>query len=118
MHTSCMSSFCEFLIRGWKRRIILIAFVICFFVVGVHVFVSNGAKGLLLRLLQLGLLWVILQIGYWAFVSRNLIIDFSYALLMLAFGLFACDIWNGAVCIIEGVRKRHREHSNPDTLES
>lgn len=97
---------------------ILIAFVICFFVVAVHVFVSNGAKALLLRFLQLGLLWVILQIGYWAFVSRNLIIDFSYALLMLAFGLFACDIWNGVVCIIEGLRKSHRERSNPDTSES
>lgn len=88
---------------------VMIGFILCFIVVFTHVTVSNGARGLVLRLLQVALLWSVMQIGYWFFVSRSLIIDFSYALLMLAFGLFACDIWNGIVTIVKGIHKWHNE---------
>lgn len=89
---------------------ILIGFLLCFMVVFIHVSFSTKALGLLLRLLQIALLWITVQLGYWFFVNHNLIIDFSYALLMLAFGLFACDIWNGTVTIFKHLRDKYRTH--------
>lgn len=88
----------------------LIGFMLCFMVVYTHVTISNGAKGLILRLLQVALLWVIVQLGYWFFITRSLIIDFSYALLMLAFGLFACDIWNGFATIFKNLYERYKRY--------
>lgn len=82
-----------------KAVSIAIAFVLCVIFVSINLFMTHRTRGLLLRLLQVLLVWLAVQIGYWAFVSHNIIIDFSYALLMLAFGLFACDIWNGLVAI-------------------
>lgn len=84
---------------------ILIGFAVCFLVVFTHVTIESGAKGLILRLLQLALLWLIIQVGYWFFVSKDIVIDMSYALLMLAFGLFACDIWNGIAALTADLRK-------------
>ncbi len=49
--------------------------------------------------MQVILVWMAVQIGYWFFIKHGIIIDFSYSLLMLAFGLFACDIWNGVIAI-------------------
>lgn len=89
---------------------ILIGFILCFMVVYIHVNFSSKALGLFLRLLQIALLWVTVQLGYWLFVNKNLIIDFSYALLMLAFGLFACDIWNGSVTIFKHYREKYKSY--------
>lgn len=76
---------------------IVIAFMLCLIIVAINLFFKSGAKGLFLRLLQVLFVWFSVQLGYWMFVSHNVIIDFSYALLMLTFGLFACDVWNGMV---------------------
>lgn len=78
---------------------IVMAFILCLVIVIINIFWINGAKGLFLRLLQVLLVWASVQLGYWMFVSHNIIIDFSYALLMVTFGLFACDIWNGLTAI-------------------
>ncbi|MDE6267206.1 MAG: CHASE2 domain-containing protein [Muribaculaceae bacterium] len=88
---------------------VMIGFLLCFIVVFTHVTFRSGALGLLLRLIQLGLLWVTVQVGYWFFIYHNLIIDFSYALVMLAFGLFACDIWNGVYTIIKNLIEKYRQ---------
>lgn len=77
----------------------LIGCLLCFIIVITHVSLTSGIKGLLIRIMQLAFLWISIQIGYWCFVSHNLVIDFSYSLLMLAFGVFACDIWNGLITI-------------------
>lgn len=78
---------------------IVMAFILCLTIVIINIFWINGAKGLFLRILQVLLVWLSVQLGYWMFVSHNIIIDFSYALLMVTFGLFACDIWNGLTAI-------------------
>lgn len=80
--------------RGYN---IVIAFVLCLIIVSVNLFLISGVKGLLLRILQVLFVWLSVQLGYWLFVSHNVVVDFSYALLMLTFGLFACDVWNGMV---------------------
>ena len=76
---------------------IVIAFVLCLIIVSINLFLISGAKGLFLRILQVLFVWLSVQLGYWMFVSHNVVIDFSYALLMLTFGLFACDVWNGMI---------------------
>lgn len=82
---------------------ILIGFVICFSIVLAHIKLNSGISGLVIRLLQVAFLWIVVQLGYWLFITHNILIDFSYALLMLAFGLFACDIWNGVHTIIKKI---------------
>lgn len=72
-----------------------IAFVLCFLMAIIHLSLPPEFKSLALRLLQVAVLYAIIRIGYSFFIEHSLIIDFSYTLLMMAFVLFACDIWYG-----------------------
>ncbi len=80
-----------------------IAFTSCFFVVLLSLSLSLGIKGLLLRIIQVALLYLSIRIGYYFFIEHDVIINFSYSLLMLTFGLFACDIWIGMTTIIKWI---------------
>ncbi len=91
------SAFMNAVPRGFN---IFIAFLLCLAIVVINLFFISGVKGLVLRLLQVLLVWLTVQLGYWLFVTHSVIVDFSYALLMLTFGLFACDIWNGLAVIV------------------
>ena len=82
-----------------KSANMLIGCILCFIIVLTHVSLSFGIKGLIIRIMQVIFVWLAVQIGYWFFVEHGVIIDFSYSLLMLAFGLFACDVWNGVITI-------------------
>lgn len=86
-----------------------LAFGLCFIIVLTSLMLPVTVKGLVMRVMQILLLYLVVRLGYSLFLDYNLVIDFSYALLMLAFGLFACDIWIGVntiVCyLIEKVRK-------------
>lgn len=82
---------------------ILLGFIACFSIVYTHIVLNPGIKGLVIRLLQVALLWIVVQLGYWLFINYDILIDFSYALLMLAFGLFACDIWTGVHTVIKNI---------------
>ncbi len=62
-----------------------------------------------MRITQVALLYFVVRLGYSLFLDHNMVIDFSYALLMLAFGLFACDIWIGLTNIWLGLRRRYRK---------
>lgn len=77
----------------------LIGCLLCFIIVLTHLSLSVGIKGLIIRIMQIVFVWLAVQTGYWFFISHSVIIDFSYSLLMLAFGIFACDIWNGMMTI-------------------
>lgn len=72
-----------------------IAFLLCFLLCLNNLSYTSPARGLWLRLIQLGFLYLILRIGYYMFVDKHIIIDFSETILMLAFGFFALDIWAG-----------------------
>ncbi len=72
-----------------------IACLLCFLLAVAHLRIPVSFKAFLLRILQFGLLFLIIHIGYWLFVGYRIIVDLSYTLLMLTFLLFACDIWIG-----------------------
>ena len=92
-----------------KSQNLALAFGLCFIIVLTSLMLPVTVKGLVMRVMQVLLLYLVVRLGYSLFLDYNLVIDFSYALLMLAFGLFACDIWIGVntiVCyLIEKVRK-------------
>lgn len=80
-----------------------IAFISCFIVILLSLSLNLGIKGLLLRIIQVGLLYLSIRIGYYFFIEHDVIINFSYTLLMLTFGLFACDIWIGFTTIFRWI---------------
>lgn len=72
-----------------------IAFMLCFALAFIHLKLPAEFKALVLRLIQVGMLYLIIVTGYHFFIDRSIVINFSYTLLMLTFVLFACDIWLG-----------------------
>lgn len=72
---------------------LVLACVLCFLMALTHVALPAAYKSIVLRVIQLALLYLLLRIGYHYFVDKRIIINFSYALLMLTFVFFACDIW-------------------------
>lgn len=79
---------------------ITIAFCLCFFFALINLSLNKPIKGLLLRIIQVLILYAIIRIGYALFVDHRTIVDFSFSLLMLTFALFACDLWIGATYMI------------------
>lgn len=86
----------------------LFGFLLCYLVVFTHLSLTVRIKGLVLRILQVGLLYATVQMGYYMFLIHNVVMDFSYALLMLTFGIFACDIWNGFAAISDWCVEKYR----------
>ncbi len=72
-----------------------IAFISCFMVIAFSMFIPVKIKSMAMRLFQLLLLYVTIRYGYELFINYNLIINFSYSLLMITFGLLANDFWVG-----------------------
>ncbi|MDE5551605.1 MAG: CHASE2 domain-containing protein, partial [Muribaculaceae bacterium] len=82
----------------------LIAVAVCFLIILGAVSIRSGIRGLVLRLAQVLTLYLLVRIGYSLFVDHGIVSDFSQAILMIAFGLFAVDIWNGTAALIDRVR--------------
>lgn len=78
----------------------LLAFAVCFALVWATLSIKSPIKGLLLRILQVALLYLAVRLGYSLFVDHLTIINFQYTFLMVAFGLFAVDLWHGGSEII------------------
>lgn len=70
--------------------------------------VSFGGKfrGLLLRIIQLTLLFLAVRIGYALYVDKGIVCNFPYTFLMLTFGLFAYDIWNGLEACVAIIKRK------------
>lgn len=81
------------------------AFALCFALAFIHVSIRTSYKALVLRILQIVLLYYIIRIGYHFFIDRSIIINFSYTLLMMTFVLFACDIWLGAPGLVKDISR-------------
>lgn len=73
----------------------IIAFLICYVIVLTSIGINSRIKGLMIRVAQVVLVYVAVRIGYMLYVDRHIVVSFSHTLLMIAFGLFAIDIWNG-----------------------
>lgn len=85
---------------------LVIAFALCFLMALIHLVLPVEFKSLALRFIQISVLYTVIRIGYYAFIEHSLIIDFSYTFLMLAFVLFACDIWFGVPGFCKYLRKQ------------
>lgn len=84
----------------------LLAFVLCLFTVWISMVIDARVKGLVVRLIQLVIVYLTVQIGYYLFVDQRIVINFTYTLLMITFGTFASDIWHGAIGAVKMLRKR------------
>ena len=63
--------------------------------------------------MQVTVLYLVLYAGYWFFIEKDVVIDFSRSFLMLAFALFAVDIWNGLyVMSNQAYLKFKNKHTN------
>lgn len=89
-----------------------LAFLLCFLLALANLSLRVQIKGLVLRVVQVLVLYLIIRVGYSLFVDRRLIMDFSFSLLMLTFALFACDVWIGLSYIISGVIGRFRQKTH------
>lgn len=86
--------------RAWYQNIpwwvdYCLAFVICYVIVLTAISLTNKIRGILIRLAQVFFVYVAVWIGYILYVDSHVVVSFSHTLLMIAFGLFAVDIWNG-----------------------
>lgn len=71
------------------------ACVLCFFILLLREFADTALRGMVVRILQLLIVYFAVRVGYSLYVDHHVIFDFSYTMLMMMFGLFAADIWAG-----------------------
>lgn len=89
------------IVPDWANRIIGVLF--CLLFIGIKEIVNPKDYGdLLIRIVQLLLLYLIIVGGYWMFVAWNICFDLTFPFLMITLGLLALDLWNGALW---GIRK-------------
>lgn len=86
---------------SWVSEVV--ALVITFLFVITSLSIKTLVRGLLLRIMQVAVLYLVIYAGYWFFIEKDVVIDFSRSFLMLAFALFAVDIWNGLYYICDTV---------------
>lgn len=72
-----------------------VGFLLAFIIVYLGQVLPARYKGVLMRVIQFSLLFVIIPVGYYFFVNYNISIDFTYAFLMVSFSFFAADLWAG-----------------------
>lgn len=84
----------------------VIGFMLCFFVILTAIVSGMMLKGLVVRILQIVLVIGAVWLGYTLYVEKQIIVDWTSILLMITFGLFAADIWNGVAEIIHRRRSK------------
>lgn len=75
----------------------IVASILCFWIVLFNISMKAKVRGLILRILQVILVYLVVRIGYELYVGHRIVANFSLTLLMVAFGLFAIDVWNGSI---------------------
>lgn len=89
---------------GWLDY--FLAILVCYLIVLLCITIKSPVKGILIRILQVLLLYLFVRIGYELFIENRLICNFSHTILMIAFGLFSVDLWNGVWVITGHVKKK------------
>jgi len=87
----------------------LIAILSCLLFVTLNVFVAKKIPAvgkLVIRVVQLLVLYLFFAFGCWLFIHKHINIDFSLSLAMIALGLLAYDIWVGVEALCMGIIKR------------
>jgi CHASE2 domain-containing sensor protein len=78
----------------------LAAIIICLIITTLSYSMKSRMRGITLRFIQVIFSYLAVRIGYGIFVDNNTLFDFTYTLLIIAFGLFAVDICNGVEYIV------------------
>ncbi len=94
------------------------ASVICFIMVLLNIAFTSKIKGFLLRVLQVAVVYTAIRLGYSLYVDHWVVFDFSRTLLMIAFGFFAIDIWNGLIWVWEKISPIKRKIESRQTNRS
>lgn len=81
----------------------LVAFILCLLMVALSLGLRTKMKGFMLRILQVVFLYVAIRLGYELYVDHRIEIDFSTTFLMITFGFFAIDVWNGVEGLVEAI---------------
>lgn len=84
----------------------IVACLLCYLVVLISIGMTYKVKGLILRVLQITLAYLSVRIGYALYVDYRIIANFSTTFLMVAFGPFAIDVWNGSIGLGEFLHDR------------
>ncbi|MBD5304510.1 MAG: CHASE2 domain-containing protein [Bacteroides sp.] len=114
IHASALSTLLD---REWYTTLprymdYLLAFVICFLIILATIGIKGGIRGLIVRIIQVVLAYSAVRIGYELFIDKHIVCNFSGTLLMIAFGLFAVDIWNGMSALISLLKKNIKKIKN------
>lgn len=96
LHASALSTILD---ETWFERVpksydYILAIGLCLSIMLIVYGFKNKFKGLVLRIIQASLAYLAVRVGYALFVDHNIILDISFTLTIIAFGLFAVDIWN------------------------
>ena len=85
-----------------------LAFILCLVTVWISILIDKRIKGLLVRLLQLLIVYLVVQIGYYLFIEGRIIVNLTYTMLMITFGMFASDLWFGSQGAFNMLREKKR----------
>lgn len=77
-----------------KKYDYILAITLCFLIMLIVYGYKSNYKGIVLRIFQAFLAYAAVRIGYSLYVDHNVIFDISLTVTLVAFGLFAVDIWN------------------------
>lgn len=82
----------------------ILAVLICYIIVLMTISIKALYRGALIRILQVLLVFGVVWMGYTMLMVQGWIMNLSSALLMIAFGIFAVDIWNGGVWLVGKIK--------------
>ncbi len=82
----------------------ILAVLICYIIVLMTISIKALYRGALIRILQVLLVFGVVWMGYTMLMEQGWIMNLSSALLMIAFGIFAVDIWNGGVWLVGKIK--------------
>lgn len=96
LHAAALSTILD---GVWMKKIpshydYILALGLCFLIMLIVYGFKSNFRGLVLRIVQACLVYLAVRIGYALFVDHNIIFDISFTITIIAFGLFAADIWN------------------------
>lgn len=114
IHANALSTLLD---REWYTTIpryadYILAFVMCFLIVLSTVEIKGKIRGFIVRILQVVLAYCAVRVGYSLFIDKHIVCNFSNTLLMIAFGLFAVDIWNGISALISILTNKIKNFKN------
>lgn len=91
-------------IPGWVDYVTAGLFSFILILTAVLTPTNRKWRGMILRIFQIAILMLTVVFGYFQYIDHALIFNFTNTLLMMAFGLFALDLWNGIEWMADGLK--------------